>query len=535
MRAGRHHKLTAARVVLSSPPMSSDYPLSLGTPLTTLHKIGIARFGQPTALKLALAVANVAGKRDATEATVEDLLNYLPMRYEDRSNLARISDLRDGVEASLELYVRVAGGFQVGKNRGPKAPPLFIFEVTAGDPERTGKPVVVWWFVSGRQAARIVAYWRQRFTRGARFVAFGKWEWDSRRNTFALRLAKPDELEMLPGTLTPPEHALIRMAEEQEARGQFNVNGEVKNEGHADGGALSSREADGEGAEGVDEGAADGESSVDEATDPTLAAIHVGRRVPVYRKLGECRTKRLREIMHAVLACLDDEAFEETLPADLITRQNLIARADALRRIHFPTDDASLAEYEGARSPAHLRLIFEEFFWVALAIAIRRSERVKEPKGAVIEVSERMRERMLAVLPFTLTGAQERAFTRILDDMQSDVPMNRLLQGDVGSGKTAVALLSMLAAMENGYQAALMVPTEILAEQHARNVKRLLAASPYRVELLTGSLRASAKKRLHKDLAENEIHAAVGTHALIQEAVSFARPCASAASTRTCS
>ena len=152
--------------------MSSDYPLSLGTPLTTLHKIGIARFGQPTALKLAMAVANVAGKRDATEATVEDLLNYLPMRYEDRSNLARIIDLRDGTEASLELYVRVAGGFQVGKNRGPKAPPLFIFEVTAGDPEQTGKPVVVWWFVSGRQAARIVAYWRQRFTRGARFVAF---------------------------------------------------------------------------------------------------------------------------------------------------------------------------------------------------------------------------------------------------------------------------------------------------------------------------------------------------------------------------
>ncbi|HEX6625049.1 MAG TPA: ATP-dependent DNA helicase RecG, partial [Pyrinomonadaceae bacterium] len=497
--------------------MSSDYPLSLGTPLTTLHRIGIARFGQPTALKLALAVANVAGKRDATEATVEDLLNYLPMRYEDRSNLARISDLRDGVEASLELYVRVAGGFQVGKNRGPKAPPLFIFEVTAGDPERTGKPVVVWWFVSGRQAARIVAYWRQRFTRGARFVAFGKWEWDSRRNTFALRLTKPDELEMLPGTLTPPENTLIRMAEEEAARG--GAGGEDQNGGGADAGSSSQQAVeDDNAAEDVED-----ESSVEEATDPRLAAIHVGRRVPVYRKLGEFRTKRLREIMHAVLASLDDEAFEETLPADLIERQKLSSRAAALRRIHFPSDDAPLAEYEGARSPAHLRLIFEEFFWVALAIAIRRSERVKEPKGAVIEVSERMRERMLAVLPFTLTGAQERAFTRILDDMQSEVPMNRLLQGDVGSGKTAVALLSMLAAMENGYQAALMVPTEILAEQHARNVKRLLAASPYRVELLTGSLRASEKKRLHRDLAENEIHAAVGTHALIQESVSFAR------------
>ena len=122
------------------------------------------------------------------------------MRYEDRSNLARIADLTDGVEASLDLYVRVAGGFQVGKNRGPKAPPLYIFEVTASDPERTGKPVVVKWFVSGRQAGASSRITQQRFQRGARFVAFGKWEWDARSNTFALMLTKPDELEMLPGT-----------------------------------------------------------------------------------------------------------------------------------------------------------------------------------------------------------------------------------------------------------------------------------------------------------------------------------------------
>src|SRR6059058_5568218 len=156
--------------------------LTLDTPVLQLPQHGVARLGAQTARRLALALANVTGKRDAAETTVEDLLSYLPMRYEDRSNLARIADLSDGVEASLELYVRVAGGFQVGKNRGPKAPPLFIFEVTAGDPERTGKPVVVWWFVSGRQAQRI---------------------------------GKPDELEMLPGTFTPPEKALIRIAEQE--------------------------------------------------------------------------------------------------------------------------------------------------------------------------------------------------------------------------------------------------------------------------------------------------------------------------------
>lgn len=491
--------------------------LTLDTPLLKLHQLDIPRLGQPSARRLALAVAVASDKRDAAEATVEDLLNYLPMRYEDRSNLARIANLEDGLEASLELYVRVAGGFQVGKSRGPKAPPLFIFEITASDPERTAKPVVVWWFVSGRQAARIVAYNRQRFQRGTRFVAYGRWEWDARRNTFALRLSKPDELEMLPGTWTPPEHALLRMAEEgvDEGRGDTPPRRRGEPESVA---ADEGTGAAGATAEVGDEPEGEGE---EEATDPALAAIHVGRRVPVYRKLGEFRTKRLREIMHAVLMRLPEAALPETLPADLVGRQKLISRAEAVRRIHFPTEDVPLADYERARSPAHLRLIFEEFFWVALAIALRRSERVKEPKGAVIEVDERVRRHLAEILPFPLTGAQERAVRRILDDMQSDAPMNRLLQGDVGSGKTIVALLSMLAAMENGYQTALMAPTEILAEQHARNIKRLLARTPYRVELLTGSLRAAEKRRLHADIAAGEVHSTVGTHALIQESVQF--------------
>src|SRR5437763_16894307 len=307
--------------------------LTLDTPTLELGKAGIARFGQAAARRLALAAAGLSGKRDAGEATVEDLLNYLPMRYEDRSNLARIADLREGTEASLELYVRVAGGFQVGKHRGPKQPPLFIFEITASDPERTAKPVVIWWFVSGRQATHIVAYHRQKFTRGARFIAFGRWEWDARRNTFALRLNKPDELEMLPGTWTPPEHALLRLAEENGSEGR----GDTETRGRG---------------EGRDEESADVESEESEENegDPTLAAIHVGRRVPVYRKLGEVRTKRLREIMHEALSRIDDEAITETLPADLRSRQKLISRAEAIRNIHFPSDDAPLADYERARS-----------------------------------------------------------------------------------------------------------------------------------------------------------------------------------------
>jgi ATP-dependent DNA helicase RecG len=340
---------------------------------------------------------------------------------------------------------------------------------------------------------------------------------DSRRNTFALRLNKPDdEIEILPGTWTPPEHELLRLAEPEEGRrdAQARARGEVAGES---------------GRAGVDEddaladGAGSAEDEDEESSDPSVAAIHVGRRVPVYRKLGEFRTKRLREITHAVFALLPDESITETLPADLTGRQKLIGRGEALRRIHFPTEDVPLSDYERARSPAHLRLIFEEFFWVALAIALRKSERVKEPKGAVIEVGESVRQHLQEVLPFSLTSAQERAVRRILDDMQSDAPMNRLLQGDVGSGKTIVALLAMLAAMENGYQAALMAPTEILAEQHARNLKRLLARTPYRTELLIGSLRAAEKRRLHAGIAAGEVHLCVGTHALIQEAVQFSR------------
>ena len=492
--------------------MANASPLSPDTPVVSLYKLGIPRMGQPTARKLALAVAGATGKTDAADATVEDLLNYLPMRYEDRSNLARISDLSHGTEASLELYVRVAGGFQVGRNRSPKQPKLFIFEITASDPERTGKPVVVWWFVSGRNAQRIIAYNRQRFTRGARFVAFGQWEWDPRRNTFSLRLNKPDELEMLPGTWTPPEHALLRLAEEG-----TNGSEDAETRKRVDAGTGASDDED-----------ADDENDIEEeeetSDDPTMAAIHVGRRVPVYRKLGEFRTKRLREIMHAVLSRIADSEIEETLPADLLARQHLIPRAEALRLIHFPADDVPLADYERARSPAHLRLIFEEFFWVALAIAIRRGERVKEQKGAVIEITDRIRDSITSILPFELTGAQERALARIFADMESDAPMNRLLQGDVGSGKTIVALEAMLAAMENNYQTALMVPTEILAEQHARNIKRITARTPYRVELLTGSLRAAEKRRLHRDIAAGDVHAVVGTHALIQEAVEFRSP-----------
>lgn len=461
--------------------------INLKTPLIELHKSAIANLSLAMSRKLAMAVAVFAFKTDLTDATVEDLLNYFPMRYEDRSNFIQIDGLSDGLEASVELYARVSGGFKVGKNRGPKAPPLFIFEITGGDAERTRKPVVVWWFISGKGAYNIVNYWQKKFERGTRFVAYGKWEWDGRKNTYALRINKPDELEILPEILDYNEFGLLKNLP-------------------------------------VDDSQIDTDEDFnDEDLDPRLATIHVGRHVPVYRKLGQFQTKRLREIVFAVLDNLDTNTIDDKLPPDLVERQKLISRFQAIREIHFPPESASISEYEMARSNAHKRLIFEEFFWVSFALQLKRGDRQKEPKGTVIEFSPTTFDRIQTLLPFQLTGAQQRVIDRIFDDLQSDAPMNRLVQGDVGSGKTIVAFLAMFAAMENGYQTALMAPTEILAEQHARNAKKIFANSPYRVDLLTGSLRAAEKRKVQADIAKGEIHAVIGTHAVIQEAVEFER------------
>jgi ATP-dependent DNA helicase RecG len=425
--------------------------LSLDTRVLDLPAKGIARIGSMTARKLAFGLAEVSTTRDINNVTVEDLLLYLPMRYEDRSSFARISDLEPGKEASLDLTVRVAKPRYIGRSR-------FIFSVSASDLNNSGPQVLIDWFVSGRRAKDIIEYYTKRFVRGTRFIAFGKWQPD-KLGTYCLKVNKPDELEI-----------------------------------------ISDDEAEG---------------------DPVLSAIHVGRCVPVYRKISDIRPKQLREILHWVLLALPDSAIAENLPRDLRQRQKLLGRGLALRQIHFPPADAALVDYERAMSPAHRRLIFEELFWLSLAISLKRGKRIRETKSVALKIDEPIKRRIASVLPFKLTEAQRQAVKEIFRDLKSAAPMNRLLQGDVGSGKTIVALIAMLAAMENGLQTALMVPTEILAEQHARNLKRILAKSPYRIELLVGSLRPGAKRQLQAAIGAGEIHGCIGTHALIQENVRF--------------
>lgn len=443
--------------------------LTLATPIIELHKHGIAKLSLPMARKLATALAEVSGKSDVDAVTVEDLLNYLPTRYEDRSNFAQIDQIEDGHEAAVEIFVKVAGGYQVGKNRDPRRPPLFIFEISGSNAANNLKPVVVKWFVSGRNAKDIVSWYGEKFKQGTRFVAYGLWQWDTRKQTFELMVSKPDEIEVLSA-----DTAEVARKDEENA------------------------------------------------LDPTLATVHTGR-VPVYRKLGPFMTKRLREIVHSVLANIDVESIVDDLPADLLLRHSLLSRADAIREIHFPPEGASVSDYEMFRSPAQRRLIFDELFWLSFAMQLLRGERQKEPKGTVIEITDWTRERLRDLVPFQLTGAQERVVGEIFGDLTSDAPMNRLVQGDVGSGKTIVAFLAMLAAMDNGYQTALMAPTEILAEQHYRNALRIFEAMEYRIELLTGSRKAAEKRKVYAGLASGEINMVIGTHAIIQEEVKFDR------------
>jgi len=450
--------------------------ISLNTPIEDLHNFRIARLGDQLAHKLALALASHANKRNAADVTVEDLLNYLPMRYEDRSHPAAIKDLSDGMEASLELIVLRAHGYEIRKGFG-RGPRLFIFEIKAHDAAHTGPEVIVWWFVSGRRAYEIVKYYKEKLVAGTRFITFGRWEWNAAKSTYKLQLHRPaDELEILPS----PEQQLLTTEEEIGP-----------------------------------------EQSEENVSDPALALIHVGRRVPVYRKLGPFNSKRVREIVHAVLTTLEPQAIEETLPDDLLKRIKLIPRTRALNEIHFPPPDVSMEDYERARSPAHARMIFEDFFWVTFALGLKRGRRAKESKAAPLRIDKILYNKIAAVLPFKLTEAQRRVTREIFNDLKSTAPMNRLLQGDVGSGKTIVALIAMVAAMENDLQTALMAPTEILAEQHARNIKRLLAKTPYRIERLTGSLPAAQKRELRMALKTGEINAVIGTHALVQEGVVF--------------
>lgn len=438
------------------------------TRIVDFYRLRIGGLSQTSSAKLAAAIAAQSAIADPANATAADFLNYLPIRYEDRKGFVRTDALSDGAEASVDLTVRVSGAFQVRNRRSPNGAGLYIFEISATDTDRPARPVIVNWFVSGKAAKRVIEYYSNKFSRGVRFAAYGKWSWDARRATFSLTPVRPDEIEILPS------------AEDDDLNAEFHDSGEFRTQ-----------------------------------------TIHSGRFVPIYRKIGSFSGKRIREIAYDLLEHLKPNTVYETLPESVIRSHSLIGRLQALREVHFPPDDADPLEYREFRSPAQKRLIFDEFFDLSFAVLLRRGVRKREKKQSVIEIPGPMKERMAALLPFRLTGAQRRVVKEVFTDLSSAFPMHRLIQGDVGSGKTIVAFLAAFAVMENGYQVALMAPTELLAEQHFRNAATFFKSTGYRIELLTGSLAAGKKQSLRRDIESGDVNFVIGTHALISGGTRF--------------
>src|SRR5690242_8395424 len=393
--------------------------MDLGTSLTYVKGIGPARAAMLEAKGL---------------VTVEDLLGYVPFRYEDRSNMKSIAQLAPGEMATVIADVRAA------KLSGFKRRNLGLFEARFSDSSRA--ILVGKWFHGG--------YLANVFAEGMKVALFGKVEFDSYAG----------ELTML-----HPEFEILT---------------------------------------GDDE---DGE-----------AALHVGRVVPVYEGTGKLTTRILRTLIHRILS--EIAPLEDALPQFLRDRLKLPDRWTAVRDIHFPPPDSDLRLLNAFRAPAQFRLIFEEFFWLECGVALKRSKARTLP-GIGFALTDRVRERVKTMLPFKPTGAQKRVLGEIAKDMAAPHPMNRLLQGDVGSGKTIVAAEAAVIAIENGYQVAMLAPTEILAAQHFLYLKPLLARLDYVTVLLTGSFSDREKTQLKKLLAEGLVHVAVGTHALLEKDVEF--------------
>ncbi len=373
--------------------------------------------------------------------TAEDVLHYLPFRYEDRTQFGRVQDLQPGIEVVLKLSVLEAGKYRTSRKG------IEIVEVIARDD-------------SGIVSVKFFnqPYLAGRFRRGQNMVIFGR----PREDVFTAGLVFINpQFEMLGGS--------------------------------------------------TDEG------------------LHTGRIVPIYRRIGALTSKQLRQILSNLVRQLDSQ-LPERLPEEIRRRWRLPELGEAYRSVHAPAapDEPEarkkwVDDLNARRTPGHLRLVFEEFFWFQAGLQLLRSRRTKVQKPHCIVVSDAIRERLREMVPFSLTGAQRRVSKEIATDLQKPAPMQRLLQGDVGSGKTVVAALAMALVMENGYQVAFMAPTELLAEQHFRTLQNLLSGRGYRVALLTSSVLGRERKAILEDVSQGEIQCLVGTHALIQERVKFAR------------
>ncbi len=250
-------------------------------------------------------------------------------------------------------------------------------------------------------------------------------------------------------------------------------------------------------------------------------SLEIGRIVPIYEATGRLTPRWFRRIIRTALDNLAPD-LPEPIPAAVRAHLGLISPRAALWNVHWPEPGESLQDLQSSRTPAHIRMIFDELFFVELGLELKRRQQ-KAQTGIAFRLDEPVRAAIKKILPFHPTTAQKRVLKEIAADMEKPYPMRRLLQGDVGSGKTIVGFEAAIIAIENGCQVALMAPTEILAQQHYFSARRILENAGYRIVLLTGSLEADRKREVRRHIAQGNAQLVIGTHALLEEKVEFAR------------
>ncbi len=250
-------------------------------------------------------------------------------------------------------------------------------------------------------------------------------------------------------------------------------------------------------------------------------SLEIGRIVPIYEATGRLTPRWFRRAIRTALDNLTPD-LPDSIPAVVRGRLGLISPRAALWNVHWPEPGESFHDLQSCRTAAHLRLIFDELFFVELGLELKRRQQ-KAQTGIAFRLDDRVRAAIKKILPFHPTAAQKRVLKEIAGDMEKPYPMRRLLQGDVGSGKTIVGFEAAIIAIENGYQVALMAPTEILAQQHYFSARQILENAGYRIVLLTGSLETDRKREVRRHIAQGNAQLVIGTHALLEEKVEFAK------------
>jgi ATP-dependent DNA helicase RecG len=364
--------------------------------------------------------------------SIEDFLYFLPFRFEDRTQLKKISQTVPGEYVTLTGEVLNSGTIFMGRRKR-------VFEAIIQD--ETGVIRAKWFRFNE-------SYMKEKFKTGQKIILSGKPTINKRSG---LEIIHPDTEQ-------------------------------VKGDG--------------------------------------VNSLEIGKIVPIYHVTDGLHLKSIRSIIKNVF----DKylhLIEEFLPDDLIRRHNFISRAEAILQSHFPPEGSSLSELDAFKTSAQRRLVFEELFLIQLGLAFRKKHTGEENTGTAFKTRGELIKRFVKLLPFTLTGAQKRVLSEIMEDLEKEKPMNRLIQGDVGSGKTIVALTALLTAVDNDMQAALMVPTEILAEQHFLNIQPYCEKLGIEISLITSALKGKERQSHLENIHTGKTQIVIGTHSLIQKDIQF--------------